>query len=148
MPLDLWLIDAFTDTPFRGNAAGVCLLAEPKPEAWMQGLAAELKQSETAFLLPRDDGFGLRWFTPAVEVDLCGHATLASAHVLWETGRLAGSQDARFNTRSGLLVASRRGDWIELNFPAKPVEPAVAPGPHSSCPARPGHTSRRSLPSR
>ena len=94
----------------------------------MQALAAELQQSETAFLLPRDDGFGLRWFTPAVEVDLCGHATLASAHFLWEGGRLTPGDDARFHTRSGLLTAHRRGDGsIELDFPATHAGPADPP---------------------
>src|ERR1035441_9166788 len=83
--------------------------------------------SEPAFLVPRDSGFGLRWLTPAVEVDLCGHATVASAHVLWEDGHLRAGQQARFHTRSGLLLADRRGDWIELDFPAKLVAPAEAP---------------------
>ena len=119
----IYQIDAFTERAFFGNPAAVCLLESAADPAWMLNVAREMNLSETAFLAPGDRGFDLRWFTPAVEVDLCGHATLASAHILWETGRLAASQDARFNTRSGLLVASRRGDWIELNFPAKPVEP-------------------------
>jgi PhzF family phenazine biosynthesis protein len=93
----------------------------------MQKVAREMNLSETAFLRERPDGFGLRWFTPAVEVDLCGHATLAAAHVLWETGRLGPDAPARFHTRSGLLTAIRRGDWIELDFPSKPDEPAEAP---------------------
>jgi PhzF family phenazine biosynthesis protein len=83
--------------------------------------------SETAFLVPRDDGYSLRWFTPAVEVDLCGHATVASAHVLWQDGYLPEGRQARFHTRSGLLTADRRGDWIELDFPAKIAVPAEAP---------------------
>src|SRR5436190_4293623 len=82
-------VDAFTDTPFRGNPAAVCVLQSPRPAAWMQDVAREMNLPETAFVEPGADGFGLRWFTPAVEVDLCGHATLASAHVLWETARLA-----------------------------------------------------------
>ena len=93
----------------------------------MQLVAAEMNLSETAFVVPRDDGFGLRWFTPTTEVDLCGHATLASAHVLWETGRLAEADTARFHTRSGLLTAEREGDWIELDFPATPAEPIEPP---------------------
>jgi PhzF family phenazine biosynthesis protein len=111
-------IDAFTDQPFRGNPAAVCLLDRERDTAWMQSVGAEMNLSETAFLLPRDDGWSLRWFTPAVEVDLCGHATLASAHALWAEGLLPHDQQARFHTRSGLLTASRDGEWIELNFPA------------------------------
>ena len=120
-------VDAFTDTPFHGNPAAVCVLESPRPAAWMQDVAREMNLPETAFVEPGADGFGLRWFTPAVEVDLCGHATLASAHVLWEDGRLPASAQARFHTRSGLLTADRSGDWIDLDFPATPAEPAAAP---------------------
>lgn len=120
-------VDAFTDRPFAGNPAAVCLLPEPRDARWMQQVAQEMNLSETAFLHPQEDGFHLRWFTPAVEVDLCGHATLASAHVLWELGFLAPGEPARFHTRSGLLTAERQGDLIELNFPATPPEPATAP---------------------
>ena len=127
MEVPIAQVDAFTDTPFRGNPAAVCVLDTPRPAAWMQSVAAEMNLAETAFLEPRDDGFGLRWFTPLVEVDLCGHATLASAHVLWETGRLAESVQARFHTRSGMLTADRRGAWIELDFPATPAVVTQAP---------------------
>jgi PhzF family phenazine biosynthesis protein len=120
-------VDAFTDTPFAGNPAAVCILPELRDEHWMQNVAREMNLSETAFLLQQSDGFNLRWFTPAVEVDLCGHATLASAHVLWESGHLKLHEQARFHTRSGLLTAERKGVWIELNFPATPDEPADAP---------------------
>ena len=121
-------VDAFTNEPFAGNPAAVCLLDWPREEAWMQRVAAEMNLAETAFLNPRPDGdCDLRWFTPAVEVDLCGHATLASAYVLWQTGRLPAGQTARFHTRSGLLTADRRGDWIELDFPATPDEEIEAP---------------------
>jgi predicted PhzF superfamily epimerase YddE/YHI9 len=121
-------VDAFTSEPFRGNPAAVCLLEEDRDAAWMQSAAAEMNLAETAFLRPRADGdFDLHWFTPAVEVDLCGHATLASAHVLWESGRLAPEQPARFHTKSGLLTADRRGDWIELDFPATPEQEVEAP---------------------
>lgn len=123
MGLQIYQVDAFTDKPFAGNPAAVCVLSEPRSEAWMQNVAREMNLSETAFLLRREDGFDLRWFTPAVEVDLCGHATLASAHVLWETGLLAPNEPARFHTRSGLLTATRREDEIELDFPATPVVP-------------------------
>src|SRR5215218_1652228 len=100
-----FLVDSFTDQPFRGNPAGVVLLERPAEAAWMQAVAMEMNQAETAFVHPQEGGFGLRWFTPTVEVDLCGHATLASAHVLWETRRLAADTVARFQTRSGVLTA-------------------------------------------
>jgi PhzF family phenazine biosynthesis protein len=124
--LRLLQIDAFTSEPFRGNPAAVCFLDRERDDEWMGNVAAEMNLSETAFLLPRDDGWSLRWFTPAVEVELCGHATLASAHALWEEGRLAASDTARFHTKSGLLTAEHSGDWIELDFPAK-AEEEIAP---------------------
>src|SRR5688572_19195129 len=121
-------VDSFTDKPFAGNPAGVCILERPRDERWMRDVAREMNLAETAFLQPRDDGsFDLRWFTPAVEVDLCGHATLASAHVLWETGRLPAGQPARFHTRSGLLTCNRRDTWIEMDFPATPPRPIDPP---------------------
>ena len=120
-------VDAFTHTPFGGNPAAVCLLAEPADARWMQQVAREMNLAETAFLHKQEDGFHLRWFTPAVEVDLCGHATLASAHVLWEEGHLRPGEHARFSTRSGRLSATRQGAWIELDFPATPATPADAP---------------------
>jgi predicted PhzF superfamily epimerase YddE/YHI9 len=123
----LWLIDAFTDTPFAGNPAGVCLVDEEKPDAWMQSVAREMNQAETAFLLKRDDGFGLRWFTPTVEVDLCGHATLASAHFLWSAKKLKAKETAKFHTKSGVLTATRADGWILLDFPATPAEPCEPP---------------------
>jgi len=127
MGITLVHVDAFTAKAFAGNPAAVCLLTEARDPAWMQALAREMNLSETAFLTRQADGYGLRWFTPTVEIDLCGHATLASAHVLWELGHLAGEAQARFHTRSGLLTAERRGEWIEMNFPAEPAEPAAAP---------------------
>ena len=119
-------IDAFTDQPFRGNPAAVCLLDGERDADWMQHVAAEMNLSETAFLLRRDDGWSLRWFTPTVEVDLCGHATLASAHALWSE-RVDAASVLRFHTRSGLLTAARDGDLIELDFPAKPAKPIDPP---------------------
>jgi PhzF family phenazine biosynthesis protein len=127
MPLRIVQVDAFTDRPFAGNPAAVCVLGEAAPEAWMRNVAREMNLSETAFLVRRPDGFNLRWFTPAVEVDLCGHATVAAAHVLWEDGHLPSGTQARFHTRSGLLLADRRGEWIELDFPVKAPTPAPAP---------------------
>jgi PhzF family phenazine biosynthesis protein len=120
MTLTIYHVDAFTDSIFSGNPAAVCILPEPREDAWMQKLAQELNLSETAFLQKRGDGYNLRWFTPLVEVDLCGHATLASAHILWEEGLLRTNEVARFHTRSGLLKAERSGEWIELDFPALP----------------------------
>ena len=122
-------VDAFADQPFAGNPAAVCVLADRHDARWLQAVAREMNLSETAFLWPRDDGFDLRWFTPAAEVELCGHATLASAHVLWEDGHLAPGEPARFHTLSGLLTAVRRGDWIEMDFPAEPEEEVLAPPP-------------------
>ncbi len=125
MTIPLFQVDAFTDQPFRGNPAAVCLLESPPPDSWMLSVAGEMNLAETAFLTPGDGGYNLRWFTPTVEVDLCGHATMASAHVLWETGRLARGAVARFFTRSGVLMAAQREDLIELDFPA--TVPDAAP---------------------
>ena len=122
MNLILFQVDAFTNRPFTGNPAAVCLLDDPGDPAWMQDVAREMNLPETAFLQKQADGYGLRWFTPLVEIDFCGHATLASAHMLWEQGHLLTGEQARFHTKSGLLTAERRGEWIELNFPAKPAE--------------------------
>ncbi len=117
MAVPLTVVDAFTDRPFAGNPAGVCRLTGPAPQAWMQSVAAEVNLAETAFVVPRDDGdHDLRWFTPTVEVDLCGHATLATAHVLGGSGR--------FHTRSGLLTCGPGGDGtIEVDLPAAPTTP-------------------------
>jgi PhzF family phenazine biosynthesis protein len=117
----IWQVDAFTNEPFRGNPAAVCLLEEPAAPEWMQGLAAEMNLSETAYLVPRDGGFDLRWFTPTVEVDLCGHATLASAHVLLEQARVAPGADIAFHTRSGVLSARGQAGRVELDFPSYDV---------------------------
>lgn len=141
MGLSIVTVDAFTDVPFAGNPAAVCVLPAGKAdEKWMQDVAREMNLSETAFLRSRDGtgpeggskargfkSFDLRWFTPAVEVDLCGHATLASAHVLWEEGHAAANEKLHFHTRSGLLKAQRSVEgektWIELDFPATPDRP-------------------------
>ena len=127
MGLPLIQVDAFTDRPFAGNPAAVCLLDGARDDAWLQAVGAEMNLPETAFLTAAADGFGLRWFTPTTEVDLCGHATLAAAHVLWELGRVAPEAAARFHTRSGVLTAIRRDGWIELDFPAEPASVAEAP---------------------
>ncbi len=127
MSENIFKVDSFTEKPFAGNPAGVCILPGPRDETWMQNVAREMNLSETAFLYRGRDGYELRWFTPAAEVELCGHATLASAHILWETGDLAPKKEARFQTKSGLLTAARRSDLIELDFPAKPEEKAEAP---------------------
>ena len=132
MTQPIHFVDAFTDTVFAGNPAAICVLRSPAEADWMQTVAAEMNLSETAFLVPRADpvadGYDLRWFTPAHEVDLCGHATLASAHVLWRTGALDESATARFHTRSGLLTAAQADGWIDLDFPAEPMETVDDPG--------------------
>jgi PhzF family phenazine biosynthesis protein len=120
-------VDAFTNQPFAGNPAAVCILPTPQDDAWMQNVAQEMNLSETAFLVRKDDGFQLRWFTPTVEVPLCGHATLASAHVLWLEAHLLPDEVARFHTKSGVLIAKRQGEWIELDFPVNHSQATVAP---------------------
>jgi predicted PhzF superfamily epimerase YddE/YHI9 len=133
--LPLAQIDAFTDRPFAGNPAAVCLLPEARPDDWLQAVAREMNLSETAFLVRRDDGFDLRWLTPAAEVDLCGHATLASAHALWESGQAAPGEPIRFYTRSGVLTCEQGGadgpeageGWIWMDFPAEPAAALEAP---------------------
>src|SRR5207247_1584330 len=127
MGVPISVVDAFADQPFQGNPAAVCILSEARSPEWMQHLAQEMNLSETAFVQRQADGYQLRWFTPAVEVDLCGHATLAGAHALWEEGHLGADEQARFYTRSGLLTAERSGAWIEMDFPAKPEEPTPTP---------------------
>jgi predicted PhzF superfamily epimerase YddE/YHI9 len=127
MALTVYQVDAFTSRPFAGNPAAVCILPAACDANWMLAVAREINLSETAFLVRQDDGYSLRWFTPAVEVDLCGHATLASAHILWEAGYLKAEQQARFYTRSGVLTAERQGNWIELDFPATPADPVPLP---------------------
>ncbi|MEH2294161.1 PhzF family phenazine biosynthesis protein [Nostoc sp.] len=120
-------VDAFTNTPFAGNPAAVCVLPTPQDERWMQNVAQEMNLSETAFLVRQDDGFNLRWFTPTVEVPLCGHATLASAHVLWSERHLSANEVARFYTKSGVLIAKLQGEWIELDFPVNHSQATIAP---------------------
>jgi len=130
MGLKLVQVDAFTARPFYGNPAAVCVMSAPCTDAdRMQAIALEMNLAETAFLWPAEngDGYSLRWFTPAVEVALCGHATLASAHILWQDGHLPPGAQARFHTKSGLLTADSVDDWIELDFPATPAERADPP---------------------
>ena len=121
-PIPFLQIDSFTREPFGGNPAAVCLLDTEPSAVWMQQVATEMNLSETAFAWPSGDRFGLRWFTPVAEVDLCGHATLATAHALWETKRLAKGEPALFDTRSGRLTASQAGGGIRMDFPAEPAE--------------------------
>ncbi len=127
MGQEIFQVDAFTNQPFAGNPAAVCILPQPGEDRWMQNVAKEMNLSETAFLHKQANGFNLRWFTPATEVELCGHATLASAYVLWEMGYLQPDEQAQFHTRSGLLTAKRQGEWIELDFPAKVPTKSEAP---------------------
>lgn len=123
--LPLFQVDSFTDKPFKGNPAGVCVLIEERPDEWMQSVAGEMNLSETAFVLKKGEEYSLRWFTPGVEVDLCGHATLAAAHILWQTGTVPAQKAIRFMTRSGLLTITKQKDWIEMDFPARPCRPAA-----------------------
>ena len=124
----LYQIDSFTSTPYAGNPAAVCILEKEMSDKWMQAVAADMNLSETAFLMSGKNGYSLRWFTPAVEVDLCGHATLAAAHVLWEENLLDKKEKARFFTRSGPLFAKFSPPWIELDFPALSVTQTSDPG--------------------
>jgi PhzF family phenazine biosynthesis protein len=142
MPTPVHVVDAFAARPFTGNPAAVCLLEAPRPDAWMQSVAAEMNLSETAFVTPAGEAFALRWFTPTAEVDLCGHATLASAHVLWQEGRLAGDAAACFRTRSGLLTAAREGEGISLDFPARPEEAREIPGLAAALGVEPVYSGR------
>lgn len=127
MPISLCTVDAFTSEAFRGNPAAVCISETPIETDRCQLIAAEMNLSETAFLTPRPDGFGLRWFTPTVEVPICGHATLASAHTLFESGRVAAGETARFHTLSGELRATRADGWISLDFPRFDSDAAELP---------------------
>jgi PhzF family phenazine biosynthesis protein len=125
----IYQVNAFTDRAFGGNPAAVCPLESARDAQWMQNVAMEMNLAETAFLVRRADGsYDLRWFTPIVEVDLCGHATLASAHALWESHRLDENEPARFHTRSGPLTCTRRNDgWVEMDFPATPAQSTNIP---------------------
>lgn len=120
MPTAIEIVDAFTSQPFAGNPAAICFLDRDAPDEWRQNVAAEMNLSETAFVRSLEDGFELRWFTPAVEVDLCGHATLATAHALWRRNLVPIHEPIAFHTRSGTLTCTRDGDWIQLDFPATP----------------------------
>lgn len=120
MTTTIYQIDSFTSEPFAGNPAGVCLLDTMPADDWLANVAAEMNLSETAFLVPNSEGYHLRWFTPAVEVDLCGHATLASAKVLQQLGNLTEDNPVYFETLSGTLSARLVGNQIELDFPSTP----------------------------
>lgn len=122
-----WQVDAFTSRPFKGNPAAICWLEDAANADWMQAVAAEMNLAETAFVRPLGDDLELRWFTPTVEVDLCGHATLATAHALWWSGRFPADQPLKFHTRSGVLTACMVEGMIELDFPALPAVPADPP---------------------
>lgn len=126
MRIPIYQIDAFTDRLFAGNPAAVCSLENWLPDDKLQAIAAENNLSETAFLVARGEDYELRWFTPAVEVDLCGHATLASAYVVFRYLRPS-AEVVAFETRSGRLVVRRQGDWLEMDFPARPPVPCEAP---------------------
>lgn len=126
-PIQCWQVDAFTDRPFRGNSAAVCVLEDEVSDDWMQAVAFEMNLSETAFIQRSGDDYRLRWFTPTIEVPLCGHATLASAHALWFAGIHPEAQPIRFHTKSGVLTCERRNGFIEMDFPATPAQEADPP---------------------
>jgi PhzF family phenazine biosynthesis protein len=128
MHLPFVQVDAFTSQPFSGNPAAVCAVPVPLDERRMQDIAREMNLSETAFLHRRGaDEYDLRWFTPTVEVALCGHATLAGTHALFEAGLIETGAAVRFHTKSGVLTATHDGQWIDLDFPATIAEPADPP---------------------
>jgi PhzF family phenazine biosynthesis protein len=128
MKLQITTVDAFTSEPFRGNPAAVCVLDGPLEESVMQNIAMEMNLSETAFLHPEETGWRLRWFTPEAEVQLCGHATLASAHTLWERGLAGPDETLTFHTLSGPLTCSKREDGkIRMDFPARKTEVEAVP---------------------
>lgn len=142
----LYVVDAFTNQPFQGNPAAVCVTESPCDENWMRNIAREMNLAETAFAHPVDGGYSLRWLTPKVEVDLCGHATLATAHVLWQTGRLRSDEFARFQTRSGWLICRPSNGWIEMDFPSLATEICEAPyGLVSAIKAEPQSVHRSSM---
>ncbi|WP_010275801.1 PhzF family phenazine biosynthesis protein [Paenibacillus senegalensis] len=124
--MHIYIVDAFTDKLYKGNPAAVCILESERSDDWMQSVANEMNLSETAFLLRQGEEFSLRWFTPEAEVDLCGHATLASAHILWDEQYFE-NNEIKFNTKSGLLTATKQGDWIQMNFPLEIEQESVPP---------------------
>ena len=126
-PIIIYQVDAFTDRPFKGNPAGVCILEEEMPEEWMQNIAAEMNLSETAFILPENNKFRIRYFTPDTEVPLCGHATLSSGHIMYETGIVEREREILFLSKEGELMISSSGDWITMNFPAFSLVPMKIP---------------------
>lgn len=125
--MKIFQVDSFAHRPFSGNPAAVCVLDHTPDDSWLQGVALDMNLSETAFLLKEAAGWRLRWFTPAVEVDLCGHATLAAAHILYSYAYEAADATIRFHTRSGELQVQKEGDWLQMNFPAE--KPTAAPPP-------------------
>ncbi len=126
-------IDAFTNRRFAGNAAAVCLVEEEQDDHWMQSVAAEMNLSGTAFIRPLDTGFGLRFFTPAIEVDLSGHITLASTHALWTEGVVTGNTPIEFHTNVGILACTTDAGFIHLDLPATPAEQVAPPRWPTGC---------------
>lgn len=126
--LTIFQVDAFTNEPFKGNPAGVMLVDAETPTEWMQQMAAEMNLSETAFLIPQDKGFRIRYFTPAMEVPLCGHATLSAAHIAFELGLLPAHETLELTADGGQLSVRKEADWLVMDFPAYPIEPLA---PHN-----------------
>jgi PhzF family phenazine biosynthesis protein len=145
--MKIYQVDAFTDQAFRGNPACVCIMDENRTDSWMQSFSAEMNLSETAFLVKQQNGYSLRWFTPKKEVQLCGHATLATAHILWSESYLRPDEEARFDTKSGLLTARLSEGWIELDFPARYIEPTEPnPALNQALGLKPICTSKKEVP--
>lgn len=125
--MKIYQIDAFTDKPFTGNPAAVCFLESRKENSWMQNVATEMNLSETAFFWPKESGYELKWFTPTMEVDLCGHATLATAYSIWEEGLKQKNEPIEFYTKSGTLTTHISDEWIEMDFPSLPAKEVSPP---------------------
>ena len=123
----IFQVDSFAERRFAGNPAAVCLLAGPAEDPWMQKVAGEMNLAATAFVRRTTGGFSVRWFSPKAELTLCGHGTLAAAHVLWEEAEAGPDEAIRFETRAGLLIAGRDGEWIDLDFPAEPPKETIPP---------------------
>ena len=129
----IYQVDAFTDIPFKGNPAGVMILNSEMPAGWMQNMALEMNLSETAFIVPQQGSFDIRYFTPTIEVALCGHATLASAHILFEEGMVQAGQSLLLNAKAGRLVVRKEGDWLVMNFPVYSLSHIDVPDGFKEC---------------
>jgi PhzF family phenazine biosynthesis protein len=129
----IYQVDAFTHQAFKGNPAGVMFVDDTIDESWMQHMATEMNLSETAYVIPKGKDFDIRFFTPTVEIPLCGHATLASAHLLYQLGVKKENESILFHAKGGDLQISKEGDWICMNFPTYPIERIETPTAFATC---------------